>query len=196
MTLRTSMRRNDLRPRVWLSLFAWGVCIGCDSSHRVSAGPRSALRTEALGCWALTPASGDNLTPRFVRLDTSRARTADVPGLRALKRLDSFGDEVLRDEEGFEPIDDWSADSTSDDIRLLFNNGLYGSTWRLTLPAGRSGVNMIRGTSQGFGDVDPPPDYPLRPVRATRIPCKQAVEQAGLAWRNDVHSVLSAPAYR
>ena len=126
----------------------------------MNATPRTALRVDAVGCWTLTLEAGDVLTPRLVRLDTPVVNITDGPGRRAVQRLDRLGRVVLRDAEGFPLLDAWSADSTSDCIRTIFNNGLYGSTLGLALPARKRGVYVMRGRSEAFGDVVPAPHYP------------------------------------
>jgi hypothetical protein len=109
----------------------------------------------------------------LVQLDTAIAEAWSRGVWRVLRR-DRLGQSVLRDAEGFSVLDTWTADSTTDSIRLVLNNGLYGSRWALALPVGRGRVDTIRGLSRGFGDTDPPPDYPLRSSLAVRVACTTA----------------------
>lgn len=93
------------------------------------------------------------------------------PGRRVVQRLDSLGHPVLQDAEGFAPVDSWMADSLGDRVWIGFNNGLYGASWVFDVPSRPMGVHAMRGNSQEFGDVSPPPPYPIRPVMLTRIAC-------------------------
>jgi hypothetical protein len=154
--------------------------LGCERPYVISdTTPRTSVRPEAIGCWALVPDVGRRptvdaeLTPPLVQLDTAIAE-ASSRGVRRVLRRDRLGQPVLRDAEGFSFLDTWTADSTTDSIRLALNNGLYGSRWALALPVGRGLVDTIRGLSRGFGDSYPPPDYPVRSSLATRVECTTA----------------------
>jgi hypothetical protein len=166
-------------PRVVRGLALFGV-LGCERQYVISdTTPRTSLRAEAIGCWALVPDVGRRptvdaeLTPPLVQLDTAMAE-ASFRGVRRVLRRDRIGQPVFRDAEGFSFLDTWTADSTTDSIRLALNNGLYGSRWALALPVGRGLVDTMRGLSRGFGDTDPPPDYPLRSSLAVRVDCTTA----------------------
>ncbi len=111
-----------------------------------------------------------------VRLDTANARYIDSRGYRVVWRLDTLGQRVLKDIEGFSPRDAWAADSTSDRITIHTGNGLYGATMVLHVST-TSAANTMRGQGQEYGDVYPPPDVPIVPVLATRVECKEPVGQ-------------------
>lgn len=163
---------------VWMALC---LIVSCDSATNdgddvhVNATPRAALRADAVGCWVLSGMK-DVSTPNLIRLDSLAAHPSYGYGRRVVQRLNNVGRVVLRDAEGFAPLDSWSADSASDNIRIAFNNGLYGSNWVLELPAGNIREHRIRGQSRAFGDVVPGPDYPDRVVMANRVECKTAVD--------------------
>ena len=169
------------KPYIMCSIFA--VLQACEPSRpqlHSHGTARSALRADAIGCWELALAADTaNDSDRakaimFVRLDSSVARSVGERGERDLQRLDSTGKTLTRDAEGFSFIDSWSADSASDRIRITFNNGLYGSRWVLTLPDSSGQAKTMRGESQEFGDVVPPPPEPIRPSVARRVPCAAA----------------------
>lgn len=142
--------------------------------------PRVSLRAEAVGCWELNHdvrgRSFERSTPAvtLVRLDTTAADESTRRGARLVQRLDSSGSAYFQDAEGFAFMDTWMADSASDSIRLGFNNGLYGSQWTLSLPRDTGPTDTLRGFSQEFGDVVPPPNYPVRPSIAVRVACTEA----------------------
>ena len=146
--------------------------------------PRVSLRAEAIGCWRLFTVTGRGLAPPpdvapdLIRLDTGAARDPWARGVRAVVRLGGTGHPLLRDGEGFSLSDDWAADSASHRIRLHFTNGLYGSTWVLDFPTRRERADTMLGQSQGFGDVVPPPPYPVWSVMAARTNCVAAADSA------------------
>jgi hypothetical protein len=161
------------RQLIWMALVG---LVACDASPTTNGRPRYALRNEAVGCWAFAdvPGSGHSMqlaqSPILVKLDTSPLRV-DIPGTRVVYRLDGAGQPLHRDAEGLGLSDTWTADSLSDRIQIQLSNGLYGSTWALQLPSGSGRVDTIRGTSEEFGDENPPRDYPVRAVLATRVEC-------------------------
>ena len=161
--------------------------LGCEPqrpSVTSDSTPRAMKRVEAIGCWTLsrvtdkTSIVNPDPLPMFVRLDTLLATRGGVRNRRLVQRLDNRGRRLLRDAEGFSFSDEWTADSASDSIRILFNNGLYGSTWVLGLLASRGTVDTLHGRSQAFGDVVPAPEYPITVVMATRIGCAATSDSA------------------
>jgi len=135
--------------------------------------PRVAVREDAVGCWLLQ-GMADEPTPSLARLDSLMVQAVESVGHRLVQRIDSLGHAQARDREGFEVRDSWSADRDTDTIRIVFDNGLYGSTWALELPERGSNPGLMRGVAKGFGDVVPGPNYPQRSVNATRVSCPVA----------------------
>jgi hypothetical protein len=98
-----------------------------------------------------------------------------VAGNRLASRLDTLGHRMLKDAEGFEILDQWAADSTSDRVVITTANGLYGVDIVLHLStASRS--DTMRGQSQEYTDVSPAPPIPILPVLATRVECNQPTD--------------------
>lgn len=128
------------------------------------------IREAAIGCWLLK-GMVDEPTPTLVKLDALQSPASDSVGRRRVQRIDSLGRVQVRDWEGFEVLDWWTSDQKTDTIRIVFNNGLYGSVWALELSANGDGSDLMRGAARGFGDVVPGPEYPQRSVSATRVPC-------------------------
>jgi len=113
----------------------------------------------------------DNPTPRVVRLTGVLAEGLLQSGQRVVQRLDSNGNVESRDAEGFAPIDSWAADSVGDSIRIVINNGLYGSSWTLANETTAEKTGVMKGYATAVGDVVPSPNYPVRKVAARRISC-------------------------
>jgi hypothetical protein len=146
--------------------------VGCSapSISLVERAPRDIVRAGAVGCWLLQGMI-DEPTPPLVRLDSGVVRTNENVGRRVVQRIDTLGRVRTRDGEGFELLDWWSADRDTDTIRIVFNNGLYGSVWALELTRKESSPGSMRGVAKGFGDVVPGPNYPQRTASATRVSC-------------------------
>lgn len=151
--------------------------------HNAAATPRSGLRADVIGCWEVAGDASKVTTlisgrgPIRVRLDTS-ITLRDGAGRRAVQRLDSLGNPVLQDTEGFAPMDWWMADSLGDRIWVSFSNGLYGANWVFDVPRSAIGVYAMRGHSQGFGDEWPPRPFPVREVTVERMRCRSDEDAA------------------
>lgn len=158
-------------------------------THRRSAGPRSlpavaarsALRAEALGCWALYGADGRPapftlfLAPAVARLDSTRGSLPSTQlTSRDAFRVDSRDQRLAHRYNGREQAH-WSADSLSDSIRIGFSNGHSGSRLVLALPAGAATADTLRGRAYEHWDFGPPWYTFHRSAYAVRQPC--AAEQ-------------------
>lgn len=107
-----------------------------------------------------------------MNLDTAVANSRFVFGQHHAWRLDARGQRIVKDGEGFDLLDTWAADSTSDQIIIATGNGLYGAIMVLRLPDAPNG-NEMRGHGQEYGDVMPEPKVPIVPVVATRVACAE-----------------------
>lgn len=149
------------------------------------ATPRHALRSDAIGCWALqSQAKGiSNAQSLLIKLDSVGAASEIAQGVRVVHRLDTNGQALIQDAEGFNVQDRWTADANSDSVRLVFNNGLYGSFWTLHLSTRVADKNSMSGVSRVFGDVVPEPAYPVQTATATRIQCRDTTARGALLKR-------------
>lgn len=166
------------------AVFVASACLlGCgtaseDERLEVPAVLRTGLRAAALGCWRITDdPSGVGLRntwwlPLHVRLDTAFARNVSAPAYRVAWRLDTLGNRLLKDVEGFSIVDSWAADSASDRIVISTANGLYGAVMVLS-PSTVSPSDTMGGHGQEYGDVYPQPQVPIVPVLAIRVECHQ-----------------------
>jgi hypothetical protein len=104
--------------------------------------------------------------PLHVRLDSTIARDHSVGVYRVAWRLDTQGQRLLKDVEGFSISDSWAADSASDRVVISTANGLYGAVMVFHLPTA-SHSDTMRGRGQEYGDVYPPPRCGVRQAGAT-----------------------------
>jgi hypothetical protein len=141
---------------------------------------RASLRTAALGCWRIID-DGLRSTwwlPLYMGLDTTISRHVDARGYRTAWRLDSFGERLLKDVEGFAILDAWAADSLSDQVVIFTSNALYGAILVLKLPTDLP-ADTMRGLGQEYGDVSPQPAVPIVPVVAIRTECRGSTGEDG-----------------
>lgn len=156
----------------WISV-SLTLLVGCATTTDRSEMPAADRLERVIGCWRLT-GQRDEPTPDMIRIEAALTSPADRADRRTVRRLDRQGRVLRQDGEGFAFRDAWRVDATRDSIHLTLNNGLYGSSWVLALPARDGAHEMMRGRSRSFSDVDPAPDYPDRPVYATRVACQVA----------------------
>lgn len=147
----------------------------CVSSDERDAPPLEASRADILGCWQLS-GMRDEPTPDIVRLDSTAVTVNAMPGRRAVRRIDKQGHVIQTDGEGIAFIDHWTADSTSDTVRLFLANEFlfFGSHWALAYRGNQR--NTLHGRSKAFTDVPQDSPYAERAVTAVRIVCPVATD--------------------
>jgi hypothetical protein len=160
------------RRRLIIGLLA---LLGACAAAERDAPPLEASRADILGCWQLS-GMRDEPTPDIVRLDSTAVTVNAVPGRRAVRRIDKQGHVIQTDGEGLAFIDHWTADSTSDTVRLFLANEFlfFGSHWALAYRGNQRGT--LRGRSRAFADVPQDSPYPERAVTAVRIDCPVATD--------------------
>ena len=142
--------------------------------------PRSGLRAELLGCYALYKPDGKRLDSSFynssplVRLDSIAARMTSETSpaaFRSLVRLDSVGNPV----DQLDPTSFlgrmWWADSLTDSVRLSFSDGFSGALAILAAPHGRA--DTLSGRIEEDWDMGPSVNQ-RGAVRALRVKCRGA----------------------
>jgi hypothetical protein len=156
----------------WIG-FSLTLVVGCATTTDRSEMSTADRLERVIGCWRLS-GQQDQPTPDIIHIDAAVANPADRADQRTVRRLDREGLVLRHDGEGFAFRDAWRVDATRDSIHLTLTNGLFGSSWVLALPARDGASELMRGRSQAFTDVYPVPNYPDRPVHATRVACQVA----------------------
>jgi hypothetical protein len=142
--------------------------------------PRRGLRSEMLGCFALSVvdsgiSGGYYRATRTVRLDSTAGRDL-VPfhgTFRFLVRYDSLGHAVdalksRRRWDGVAPA--WWADTLDDSVRLDFSDGLSGAEFAFLASPGTA-LDTLRGWVANNWDFGPPFQTDRRAARAVRVAC-------------------------
>ena len=142
--------------------------------------PRSGLRTELLGCYALYKPDGKLLDSSFfnssplVQLDSAAAgmtHETSPAAFRSLIRLDSAGNPV----DQLDPTSFlgriWWADSLTDSVRLSFSDGFSGAVAILAAPHGKA--DTLSGRIEEEWDMGPSVNQ-RGAVRALRVKCRGA----------------------
>ena len=153
-----------MRSNVYvISMLMFLVAIVCVHEEAPRPSERRALRIDAVGCWSLDigrdhrePHAELSDLPRVARLDTApwpEIRRDVAHGFRRVSRVDPADTTIPGERERW--FDNWSADSLSDSVRVLFNNGFAGAQFVLAVAAQGRSRDTAFGRYFDHGDVVP-----------------------------------------